>query len=52
MFTILLYILWALSLAGLIAITLNRFQYPDLNIVVGILVFFAMFNTFLAAKKK
>ena len=52
MFTVLLYILWALSLAGLIAITLNRFQYPDLNIVVGILSFFAMLNTVFSIKKK
>jgi len=43
---LLLYVLWVLSLAGILVITFTNFQYEDLNTIVAILFFFTALNTF------
>ena len=46
-FTIIMYILWILSIIGLLVITFSKFQFVDLNVIVGVLVFFTLVNSFL-----
>jgi len=43
---LLLYVLWVLSLAGILVITFTNFKYEDLNTIVAILFFFTALNTF------
>ena len=50
--TIILFALWILFVAGLLATTFTNFQYMDLNILVGIALFFAGANTFFKLSKK
>lgn len=50
--TIFMYVLWAVSLLGLLVITFTSFKYMDLNVIVGILFFFTILNTFIAVNKK
>ena len=47
-----MYVLWAFSLIGILMITFSNFQYTDLNVIVGILFFFALLNTFFTLNKK
>jgi len=49
---VMMYVLWTFSLAGILVITFNNFQYMDLNIIVGILFFFTLLNTFFTLNKK
>ncbi len=51
-FTLILYILWTVSLIGLLIITFSNFQYTDLNTIVIILFIFTIINTFFAVKRK
>ncbi len=53
--TIVLYLMWSLSLMGILLITFQEFRYEDLNAIVGILFFFTILNTFFSVaqgKKK
>ena len=49
---IILFVLWIIFAAGLLTTTFTNFQYMDLNILVGIALFFAAANTFLKLSKK
>ena len=50
--TFVMYILWTISLVGILTITFTNFQHMDLNIIVGVLFFFTLLNTFFTVKKK
>ena len=50
--TVIMYILWTVSLVGLLVITFTNFQYPDLNALVIIVLFFTALNTAMAVNKK
>ncbi len=50
--TAIMYILWCMSLIGLLVITFTSFRYEDLNLIVVILVLFTILNTFLVLKKR
>ena len=50
-FTIIMYILWILSIIGLLVITFSKFAYVDLNVIVGVLIFFTFVNSFLTVKR-
>lgn len=50
-FRIGLVLLWVLALGGCVSLILTRFEYDDLNILVFVLVIFAVLNTFLLKKK-
>ena len=49
---IILFALWIIFVLGLLATTFTNFQYMDLNILVGIALFFAGANTFFKLSKK
>ena len=51
-FLIVLYILWAVSLAGIFGTIFTNFQYSDLNLLVGIIFIFTLVNTFFRIKEK
>ena len=50
--TIILFVLWIIFVFGLLATTFTNFQYLDLNILMGIALFFAGANTFFKLSKK
>ena len=50
--TVIMYVLWAVSLIGLLMITFTNFQYPDLDALVIIVFFFTALNTAITVKKK
>ena len=51
-FTFILFVLWIVSLLGLLVITFTNFKYPDLNIIVAVFFFFAILNSFFKVKIK
>ncbi len=50
--TIVMYLLWTISLIGLLVITFTNFKYPDLNSLVIIVFFFTAVNTAMTVGKK
>lgn len=44
-FTIVMYMMWAVSLAGILVVTFSNFQYLDLNIIVGVFFLLTLVNT-------
>jgi len=50
--TVIMYVLWSLSIIGILVITFANFQYPDLNTIVGVLFAFTLANTYLTLKSK
>ncbi len=49
---VMLYILWTLTLVGILVITFTSFQYLDLNIIVLLLAIFTLINTYFSLRKK
>lgn len=49
---VMLYILWTLTLLGVLIITFTSFQYLDLNIIVLSLAIFTLINTYFSFRKK
>jgi len=49
---VMMYVLWILTLIGILVVTFTSFQYPDLNIVVLLLTIFALANTYFSLKHK
>ena len=47
-----MYVMWAVSLIGVLLITFQNFEYEDLNMIVGVIFFFTLVNTFFTLKKK
>ena len=52
LFTVILYILWTISLIGILVVTFTNFQYEDLNTLIGVILFFTLLNTFFYIKTK
>ena len=52
LFTIIMYILWIISLIGLLVITFTNFQYLDLNVIVVILFALTLINSFFTLRRK
>lgn len=51
--SIFMYILWTVTIIAILSTTFTNFQYFDLNILAGLLLFFAVLNSiFMMAKKK
>lgn len=40
-----MYILWIVTIIAVLGTTFTNFQYEDLNILAGVLLFFALINT-------
>ena len=51
-FTAVLYILWTLTLVGILMVTFTNFQYSDLNVAVVFLAVFTLINTYFSLKQK
>ncbi|HOW35265.1 MAG TPA: hypothetical protein PL155_02465 [Candidatus Omnitrophota bacterium] len=51
-FTVVMYVMWAVSLAGILIITFSNFQYLDLNIIVGVFFLLTLVNTLFRIGKK
>ena len=51
-FTVIMYLLWSLSLIGILIITFTNFQYVDLNTIVLVLFAITLLNTFFEIKKR
>jgi hypothetical protein len=49
---IFMYIMWTLSLIGILVVTFTNFQYVDLNVIVGVLLFFTLINTFFSVNRR
>jgi hypothetical protein len=49
---LILYILWTLTLIGVLIITFTSFQYLDLNIIVIFLALFTLINTYFSLRQK
>jgi hypothetical protein len=47
-----LYTLWIVSLIGILVITFANFRYPDMNLIVGVLFLFAIFNSIITMKTR
>jgi len=47
-----MYVLWAVSLIGVLVATFTNFKYSDVNIIVGVLFIFTLANTFFTIKEK
>lgn len=44
--TIIMYLLWIFAIIALLATTFTNFQYIDLNAIAGVLLLFALVNSF------
>ncbi|MCC6758719.1 MAG: hypothetical protein IT395_03730 [Candidatus Omnitrophica bacterium] len=52
-FSVIMYILWTATIIAILSTTFTNFQYFDLNVLAGLLLFFAVINSiFMAVKKK
>ena len=51
-YTIIMYLLWTLSIGGILLITFTNFQFFDLNILVGVILAFTVLNSFMMIKRK
>ena len=49
---VMMYVLWAVSLIGILIITFQNFEYSDLNLIVGVIFVFTLINTFFTIKEK
>ncbi|MDP8266974.1 MAG: hypothetical protein P9M07_08580 [Candidatus Aceula meridiana] len=49
--TLIMYSLWTLTVIGVLVITFQGFQYPDLNILVGILLVLTVINSYFSIKE-
>ena len=49
--TIMMYLLWTFTLLGILIITFTNFQYIDLNVIVAVLLFFTLINSFFSLNK-
>ncbi len=51
--SIVMYVLWTVTIVAVLSATFTNFQYEDLNILAAVLLFFAILNSiFVAIKKK
>ena len=50
--TLVMYILWTLTLIGVLVITFTRFEYTDLNVIVGALFVLTIVNSYLVVKER
>ena len=50
--TIMMYVLWIVSISGIVTLVFTGFQYMDLNIIVFVLVLFTVINSFLDVHKR
>ena len=50
--SIIMYLLWIISLGGILLITFTNFQYADLNTIAIVLFLFTLMNTFFMVKKR
>jgi len=51
-FTIFLYLLWTLTIIGILIVTFTNFQYEDLNLIAALLLVFTLINSYFAVSKK
>ena len=52
MVTMVMYILWTLTLIGVLAVTFTKFEYTDLNFIVGALFVLTIVNSYLVIKER
>ena len=45
-----MYLLWALSLAGVLLAVFTKFQYADVNLIVLVLLMFTLINSLFTKK--
>lgn len=51
--SIVMYVLWTATIVAILSATFTNFQYEDLNVLAGVLLFFAILNSiFVTIKKK
>ena len=50
--TLFMYILWTVSIIGILIITFTSFRYIDLDVIIGILFLLTLINTFVTLKRK
>ena len=50
--TIIMYILWIVSLIGILVITFTGFKYTDLNLIVAVIFSLTVINSFFTSKNK
>ena len=51
-FTIFMYALWTLTIISVLVTTFTNFQYEDLNLIAGVLLVFALLNSYLAVSSR
>lgn len=51
-FTVVMYVMWIVSIIGILVITFRNFEYLDLNIIVGVFFLFTLFNTLFRIGRK
>ena len=52
-FSVVMYILWTVTIIAILSTTFTNFQYVDLNILSGVLLLFAVINSmFMMLNKK
>jgi len=49
--SIVMYILWTFTIIAILAATFTNYQYPDLNLMAGVLLAFAVINSLFAASQ-
>lgn len=50
--SIVMYFLWSATIIAVLSTTFTNFQYEDLNILAGVLLFFSIVNSILVTIKK
>jgi hypothetical protein len=50
--SIFMYILWTATIIAILSTTFTNFQYFDLNVIAGLLLFFAVINSIFMAVNK
>jgi len=47
-----MYLLWIVTIIGILAATFTSFRYEDLNLIAFVLLVFTSINTFFAVKQQ
>ena len=48
--TMVMYLLWGLSIIGVLAAVFTKFQHPDINLIVLVLLMFTLINSLFTKK--
>lgn len=50
--SIVMYLLWIVTIIAILSTTFTNFQYEDLNLLTGVLLFLAVINSIFATGKR